>query len=140
MTRIVIGVVAGFMSWMIGWFGCEKMFSALWPSWYGAQQDAFQSVLVNGGQFAPQASFLLTHIACGAVVSLIAGYLAARIARENKRAPIILAILLLALGVMKMAMSWQYVPAWYHVAFTLQLLAMPIVGGKTATTSSPIAQ
>ena len=87
MTRIVIGVVAGFMSWMIAWFGCETILSALWPSWYGAQQDAFQSVLVNGGQFAAQASFLLTNITCGAVVSLLAGCLAARVARENKRTP-----------------------------------------------------
>jgi hypothetical protein len=131
MVRIVLGVVAGFLAWLIGWFGCEKIFSALWPTWYGAQQDAFQAVLINGGQFSAQASFLLTHVACGAAVSLLAGYLAARVARENKRAPVILAVLLLALGVMKMVMSWQYVPVWYHLAFTLQLLVMPIVGGKS---------
>jgi hypothetical protein len=130
MVRTILGVVAGFVTWLFGWFGFEKIFSGLWPSWYGAQQAAFQAVLVDGGQFSAETSFLLTHIVCGSLVSLLSGYFAARIAQGNARAPLILGLLLTAVGVMKMVMSWPYVPIWYHVAFTLQLFAMTIAGGK----------
>ncbi len=65
-----------------------------------------------------------------AVVSLLAGFLAALIAGENKRAPLVLGLLLLALGLLKLAMSWAYVPIWYHVVFTAILLPMTMIGGR----------
>ena len=58
------------------------------------------------------------------------GALAALVAGENSRAPLIAGCLLLAMGIAKAAMSWQYVPIWYHVIFTAILLPMAIVGGK----------
>jgi len=50
--------------------------------------------------------------------------------RINTRAPLILGLLLLALGLLKAVMSWPYVPIWYHVIFTAILLPMAIIGGK----------
>ena len=73
---------------------------------------------------------LLTHIVVGSIVSVMAGILAALIADENSRAPLVVGILLLALGILKAVMSWQYVPIWYHVIFTAILLPMAIIGGK----------
>ena len=49
---------------------------------------------------------------------------------ENSRAPLVVGCLLLALGILKAVMSWQYVPIWYHVIFTAILLPTAIVGGK----------
>ena len=63
-------------------------------------------------------------------VSLAAGFVAAVIARENKRAPIVLGFILLAMGFAKMAMTWSYVPIWYHALFTSTLILMPIASGK----------
>ncbi len=57
------------------------------------------------------------------------------IAGENSRAPLVVGILLLLMGVMKAVMSWQYVPLWYHVIFTAILLPMAIAGGKLITTN-----
>jgi hypothetical protein len=130
MLRIVLGVIAGFFAWVIVWFGSEKLLSSLWPEWFGAQQRAFEAALTDGGQFNLDTKFLLTHCVCGSIASLIAGFLAALIAGENLRAPLVLGFLLLAVGVMKAVMSWQYVPLWYHVLFTALLLPMAIVGGK----------
>jgi hypothetical protein len=65
----------------------------------------------------------------------MSGFLAALIAGENKRAPLVLGFLLLALGLLKVAMSWPYVPIWYHVIFTAMLLPMTILGGKLITTT-----
>ncbi len=60
----------------------------------------------------------------------MAGCLAALIACENARAPLVVGCLLLALGILKAVMSWPYVPIWYHVIFTAMLLPMAIIGGK----------
>jgi len=139
MLRIVLGVIAGFFAWAIAWVGSEKVLSAIWPNWFGAQQLAFEAAIENGGQFTAETSFLLTHIVCGSIVSVMSGFLAALIAGENKRSPLILGFLLLAFGLLKVVLSWQYVPIWYHIIFTALLLPMTIVGGKlkTAAKSKP---
>jgi hypothetical protein len=64
----------------------------------------------------------------------MAGSLAALVAGENARAPLVLGFVLLALGILKAVMSWPYVPIWYHVIFTVILLPMAILGGKLINT------
>ena len=130
MIRIVLGVITGFFAWLIVWVGSEKILSVIWPEWYGAHQLAFTAVIKSGGQFSADTTILLMHIVCASVVSVMAGFLAALIARENKRAPLILGLLLMALGLMKAVMSWPYVPIWYHVIFTALLIPMTMMGGK----------
>jgi len=134
MLRIVLGVVAGFISWMILWVGIEKVISAIWPA-FGAHQRAFEEAIKNGGQFTADTSALLTHIVLGSIVSVVAGALSAFVAGENSRAPLFVGILLLVMGIAKAVMSWQYVPIWYHVLFTVILLPMAILGGKVKATS-----
>jgi hypothetical protein len=136
MRRIVLAIVAGFFAWLIVWFGSEMALSAIWPNSYGAQQRAFQAAIENSANapgFKAETSFLLTHIVCASIASLIAGFLAALIARENKRAPIILGLLLLALSLLKAIWTWPLVPTWYHIAFTAVLFLMPILGGRLNT-------
>jgi hypothetical protein len=135
MLRIVLGVIAGLFSWLIVWFGSEKILSAIWPA-FGAHQRAFENVVKNGpgaSGFTADTTMLLTHIVIGSIVSVMAGSLAALTAGENSRAPLVVGILLLAMGIMKAVMSWQYVPVWYHVIFTLILLPMAILGGRLIT-------
>ena len=135
MVRIVLGVIAGFFAWMIAWFGGETILSTIWPEGFGAHQRAFQAAVENGGEFTANTTMLLTHIVLGSIVSVIAGFLAALIAGGNKRAPLILGFLLLAMGLLKLVMSWPYAPVWYHVIFTAMLLPMTIIGGKLKTTA-----
>ena len=134
MMRIILGVIAGFIAWIVVWIGSEKILSAIWPA-FGVHQKAFEDVLKNGGSFIAETGPLLTHIVVGSIVSVMAGSLAALIAGENTRAPLIAGCLLLAMGIAKAVMSWQYVPLWYHVIFTAILLPMAIVGGKLITTT-----
>jgi hypothetical protein len=135
MVRIVLGVIAGFFAWAIVWFGIEKILSAILPEWYGAPQLAFQAAVENGGQFTAETRLLLMHIDNVSIVSVMSGFLAALIAGENKRAPLVLGVLLLAFGLLKVVLSWPYVPIWYHVIFTALLIPMTITGGKLKTTS-----
>ncbi|MGE0886602.1 MAG: hypothetical protein AB7P14_23940 [Blastocatellales bacterium] len=135
MLRIILGSIAGFIAWVIVWLGIEKVLSAIWPEWFGAQQRAFQAAIENGGQFAPDTNFLLTQIICAAIVSVMSGFLAVLVAGENQRTPLFLGILLLALGILKAVLSWRYVPIWYHILFTAILILMTIMGGKLKTTA-----
>ena len=129
MLRIILGVVGGFISWIILWVVSEKIISAIWPA-FGEHQRAFTEVIKNGGQFTADTGALLTHIVLGSIVSVLAGALAALIAGENSRAPLFAGCLLLAMGLMKAYMSWPYVPIWYHIIFTAMLLPLAILGGK----------
>jgi hypothetical protein len=61
---------------------------------------------------------------------VMSGFLAALIAGENKRAPLVLGFLLAAFGILKVVLSWPYVPLWYHVIFTALLIPMTTMGGK----------
>jgi len=136
MARIVLGVIGGFFAWAIAWVGSEKILSAIWPESYGAHQAAFQAAIVNGGQFTADTTLLLIQIVLGSIVSLLSGFLAALIAGENKRAPLVLGFLLGAFGLLKVVMSWPYVPVWYHIIFTALLIPMTIMGGKLKTTTN----
>jgi hypothetical protein len=134
MLRIVLGVIVGFISWLVIWVASEKVLSAIWPA-FGVHQKAFEEAIKNGGPFTADTSALLTHIVLGSIVSVIAGSLAALVAGENTRAPFIAGCLLLAMALLKAVMSWQYVPLWYHVIFTAVLLPLAIMGGKLITTT-----
>lgn len=130
MLRIISGVVGGFLAWAVAWFGGEQILSAIWPEAFGTHQRAFQAAIENGGPFTADTTLLLMHIVLGSIVSLMAGYLAALVAGGNQRAPLALGVLLAAFGLLKAAVSWPYVPLWYHVLFTALLIPMTIMGGR----------
>ncbi len=134
MVRIVLGVVSGFFAWAIAWFGGEKILSAIWPQWFGAHQLAFETAVADGGPFTADTTLLLTHLVLGPVVSVMSGFLAALVAGESRRAPLVLAFLLLAFGLLKVVLSWPYAPIWYHVAFTALLVPMTVLGGRLKAT------
>ena len=133
MVRIVLGVIAGFFAWLALWIGIERLLSTLLPEWYGAPQAAFQDVIENGpgaSGFTAETHLLVMHVVIVTLVAIASGFVSAAVAGENKRAPMALGILLLAIGLLKAAMSWPYVPLWYHILFTVLLLPMAILGGR----------
>jgi len=135
MLRIILGIIAGFFAWLILWVGIERILIAILPEWYGAPQLAFQHAVENGvDQFTAETRLLISHIVLASGVALVSGFLAALVAGENKRTPLILGFLLFALGLLKGVMSWPYVPIWYHVIFTAILLPMAIMGGRLKPT------
>jgi uncharacterized membrane protein (DUF485 family) len=135
MLQIALSVIAGFFAWVILWFGSEKVLSAIWPETIGAHQRAFQAAIENHTEFTANTTLLIVHIVLGIIVSAMSGFLAALIAGESTRAPLILAFVLLALGILKAVMSWRYTPVWYQVIFTALLIPMVVVGGNLHSTT-----
>jgi len=130
MVRIILGAIAGFIVWSVVWVGSEKILSAIWPDWYGVHQIAFEAAVANGGTFSADTTILLMNIVRGSIISVLSGFLAALIAGENRRSPLILGILLVAFGLFIVALSWNYIPLWYHIIFTVLLIRMTLIGGK----------
>lgn len=130
MVKIVLGVIAGFVAWSILWVGSDQVLMTASPNWYGAHQLGFEKAVTNGEPFAADTTILFMHLVRNAIISVMSGFLAAFIAGENRRAPMILGIILLLVGIAVEAFAWNYAPAWYHILFVLLLVPMTMLGGK----------
>ena len=72
--RIILGVIAGFFSWLAIWVGVEKVLVALLPDWYGAPQLAFQHAVENGPDvpgFMVETRLLVMHVVIAAIVAFV---------------------------------------------------------------------
>ena len=130
MLKIVLGVIAGFVAWSILWVGSDQVLMMVSPAWYGAHQLHFALAMANQAAFDADTTVLITHVVRSIIISIISGFLAAFVAGENRRAPLILGVLLLLFGLMVEAMVWSYLPVWYHLIFLALLVPMAMLGGK----------
>ncbi|PYS88856.1 MAG: hypothetical protein DMF62_08735 [Acidobacteria bacterium] len=130
MLRIVLGVIAGFIAWSILWVGGNQVFDQLSPGWYGAHHDKVAVAVANGARFESDTTIILIGLVLSIIASLMAGFLAAVIARGNRNAPLFLGILLLIVGVAVQAQLWNVFPVWYHIIFLALLIPMSILGGR----------
>ena len=83
MLRIIFGVIAGFIVWALAWFGGEAILSAIFPEGFGVHQRAFQAAIENGTPYTADTTMLVVHIVLGSIVSVISGFLAARVAAKT---------------------------------------------------------
>jgi uncharacterized membrane protein YeaQ/YmgE (transglycosylase-associated protein family) len=130
MVRIILGVIAGFIAWSIVWVGSDQMLITLSREWYGSHQFAFENAMFNETAFTPDNTILLLHLVRAVIISLMAGFLAAFIANENRKAPFALGLLLLLFGLMVQVMAWRYLPVWYHAIFLALLVPVTVAGGR----------
>lgn len=129
MLRIILGIIAGFVVWSILWVGSDAVFSAISPDW-GKKSADFRSAVENNIPYTIETSVLIVLLIKSFVVSIISGFLAALIARENSKSTFGLGVLLLIFGIFIQMAYWNYMPIWYHVPFLLMLIPMTILGGK----------
>ena len=117
--RIITGVVVGFIVWSILWVGFDAILRAVWTSYnQSVKAMTFSS------------SMLIVPLVLTAVVSIISGYIAAIIAKENTKSTLILGVILLVVGIFVQLAVWDKIPLWYHLTFWVLLVPMTILGGK----------
>jgi hypothetical protein len=118
MLRIILGVVAGLAAWgsllAIG----GLIVRTTWEE-YAAVADAMTFTL----------PMLVMRLAMGAATLLIAGWIAARIARRTI-APLFLGIALLTVFIPIHISLWDRFPVWYHLTFLLTLIPLATAGGR----------
>jgi len=130
MLRIILGVIAGFIVWSIVWVGMDALLSVLSPDWFGKNLADFQNAVERHESFMTPASVSIYLIFQSVICSLLAGFTAALIAKENRKSTLALGALLLITGIFVEAMHWNYLPVWYHVLFLLLLIPATVMGGK----------
>ncbi len=119
MLKIFLGVVAGFFVWSFLWVGIDAVLKGVWAG-YNESVEAMS--------FSP--AMLIVPLILSAVCSVIAGFVAALIAKENSKSPLILGVLLLLVGIFVQMGVWDKIPLWYHLAFWVLLIPMTVFGGK----------
>ena len=130
MLKIVLGVIAGFVAWSILWVGSDQVLMVSAPTWYGAHLLDMELARANQEPFTADTTILLFNLVRGVIVTILSGFLAAFIANENRRTPLILGVLLVLVGIAFEAMYWNQIPIWYHLIFLGMLIPVSILGGK----------
>ncbi len=119
MLKIILGVIVGFVVWSILWVGCDSVIRVISPG------IAPSNDLSN----IPTA-YLAVKLILSVIFSIISGFIAALIAKENTKSTLILGVLLLLIGIMVELSIWNLLPVWFHLAFLILLIPMTLFGGR----------
>jgi len=118
MLRIILGVVAGIVAWLLLVFVGGLIIRATWPE-YVAVAEAMTFTL----------PMLLTRLALSAIALVMAAWATAMIARKSV-APLTLGIVLLVFFIPNHINLWSKFPVWYHLTFLVTLVPLSILGGR----------
>ena len=130
MVRIILGAIAGFIVWTILLIVSDQIWLALSPEWYGKHQAELTDAVQNNKPFMADSKILIVAVIRSAIFSVITGFIAAWISRENFKSPLLLGIFLLAFGSFIHSMILNNVPVWYHLLILLPLIPLALLGGK----------
>jgi len=129
MIRLILGIVVGFIAWTILWMGSDAV-SVLVSPWYRSQQDAMLVAMANEKPFQADSLLFGLRLVISIIASVLSGFLAVVVSKEQGKTTLILGIVLLLVGIMVQLSVWNYVPIWFHLAFLIMLIPMTIAGGK----------
>lgn len=130
MLRIILGAIVGFIIWTILLLGSDAVWMALSPDGYGKHQAEFQAAVENKTPFTADFMVMIISIIRSAILTLITGFVAALISKENFKSPLLLGLFLLAFGGFIHSMMINNVPVWYHILILIPLIPLAILGGK----------
>ena len=118
MGRTILAVVISFVLWGILWIAAGVVVTAIAPNAFG-----------EDGRTVTNSATLLLFIMVALVISVVAVWLTALVGRDSgRRAAMILAVLLLAVGLVVEITGWSYVPVWYHLVFLGLLVPATMAG------------
>ncbi len=130
MGRIILGAIVGFVVWTFFLVGSDAVWMAVSPDWYGKHQADFQAAIDNKTPFMADSTILIIAVIRSAVFSIMTGFIAALIAKENFKSPILLGVFLLTFGLFIHSILRNNVPLWYHFLILFPLIPLTMLGGK----------
>src|SRR5215213_8996803 len=129
MVRIILGVIAGFITWSILWVGSDAILSAISTDW-GKTSTEFREAVANQTPYTLSSTVLIALLIKSFIVSIISGFITALIAKESTKSTFALGTLLLLFGIFVQVGHWNYMPLWYHIPFLILLIPMTVLGGR----------
>jgi hypothetical protein len=130
MLRVILGAIIGFIVWILLLMVTDAVWLAISPDWFGKHQTEFQAAVNNKTPFMVDSTILIITVIRSAIFTVITGYIAALIAKENFKSPALLGVLLFLFGGVVSLVAWNYLPFWYHLGILLPLIPLAILGGK----------
>jgi undecaprenyl pyrophosphate phosphatase UppP len=120
--KITIGFVVGFIVWTVLWLGSDTLMRML---------PTFTLTVDTDGNFTNiPTNYLIIKLVLSVIFSIIAGLIAATISKETTKAPLVLGVALLIVGLFFQFGEWDILPIWYHMTFLIFLLPATLFGGK----------
>ncbi len=128
MLRSILAVIAGNIVWTILWLAMNAVLAGIHPQ------------IADGKTRIESVSLLLFILVYSVVISVVAGYITALIARRNEIAhTVALGILQLAMGIFFQSQAWNLLPIWYHLSFLILLIPGNVFGGLIRQKQAPAA-
>lgn len=123
-----LAVVAGYVLWSMLWLGLNQVLLIL-----GVLTPSTTEPLTS-------ATPLLLLLVGSVLLSLVSGYVAARIAGSAwALCVIVLGVMLLLTGIFVEIQVWYRIPLWYHVSFLVLLIPMTFLGARMRARSVSVA-
>ena len=120
MGRLIAAVAVGFILWSVLWIGAGWVVTNAFP-------DSFS----DGDQVTDNVVVLLLLIVVSFGISIIAGWTTGWLARASaEKAPWVLGLVLLAVGIWVESATWSQTPIWYHVFFLALLVPGVLIGAR----------
>ena len=82
-------------------------------------------------------TMLLVRLAVAALITLVAGAVAARVDQSTKRAALMFGLALLALSVVWHIRIWYQYPVWYHLCWLACIVPFSVLGGSLVRRAGP---
>ncbi|HEX8161204.1 MAG TPA: hypothetical protein VF538_04990 [Pyrinomonadaceae bacterium] len=119
MTRSILAVVAGSVTWMAVALGTDFLIMSLFPHWVDSRGHV-DSVPVL---------FLMLSYSTG--YEVLGGYVTGWVARRREVAhALALGLLQLAMGIVATIKMWGFAPAWWQLALLALVVPATVAGGQ----------
>ena len=116
--RSALAILAGVAIWTLLWSFGTQAAMAIFPH------------LLQAGQPIAHPGMLVMYIGYSTVLSALAGFTTATIARSNPRPAVaLLATVQLGLGILAELSYWALMPVWYHIVFLALVVPATLYGG-----------
>ena len=123
--RTIGGIVAGVVTWWVVVAALDFALRHAWPD-YAAVEKAMTFTV----------PMMAARLSESGISSLIAGLVAALVARERTQAPLWAGIVLLLPFLYIHYTLWAKFPIWYHATFLTSLVVLSLLGGRLAPARS----
>ena len=130
MLKIILGVIVGFIVWLVFLLGSDFIWIEMSPEWYGRHQIELEAAVRNKTLVMADSTILIVCVMRNIIFCIIAGFVATLIAKENFKSTFSLGILLLVFGIYIHSMFWNNAPLRYHFLNLVVVIPMTFIGGN----------
>ena len=131
MARGVLGVVAGWIVWLVGFMALAIGLAAVWPE-YRVHGQAW----MNNHIFDFPTNMAVVNVLFWILAEVAAGWLAMVVARRREAVWVLAAIVVGYLGYEHFYAEWANIPAWYNLAVVIAAIPAVLLGARLAGRSA----